>query len=181
MSLREETPIGTIVRALAGVPETPDENGNRWAGNNVVAAGSTVRNSVLVDVVLGEGSMVTDSVLIGTRAGRTHADGAFDVNSVAPELRLAPRAGTYRVRSARPVAVERGMRQTSVFYGDEPAQLEVHEDTDLRDRAVSYDVPILRNDLSFRDVHAQASGADPDTSEARSAAHAEKILRALRG
>ena len=156
MALAERTANGAIARALAGVGERRDAQGNLLAGNTSIGQ-AHVQNSVLIDCQIDDG-IVIDSVLIGTRARRIAADHAFDVESTARELTLGARAGSYRVISAEPIALTEGERATTVFLPDgSQALLRVHETTDLRDRDSAYDAPILGNSLSFREAHEQMS------------------------
>lgn len=176
-SLAAPSAEGRIVRALAGVPEAADEAGNRIVGEVRLGPGVEVRNSVLIDVVIEDGR-VEDSVLIGTRAGRVAATGAFDLLSTAASLDLAARAGTYKVVSAEPVIAGPGERLTTVFLPEGEVLLRVHEDTPLRDRASTYDVPILGNPMSFAEAHERASASDPDETEARREAARADVDRA---
>ena len=105
---------------------------------------------------------MVDSVLIGTRAGKVSTRSAFDVKSTVRDLELAPRSGTYRVVASGSVHLAEGERATTAFLSDEGMLLRVFEDTDLRDRATNYDVPILGNPISFREAHAAALEADPE-------------------
>lgn len=166
MALRDPGPDGRIARALAGIVETRDSDGNLVAGTTVLGPGVRARNSVLIDVDIDEGE-IEGSVLVGTRCGRLIARDAFDVGSVATELSLAPRAGAYRIVSADPVSLAEGERATTVFLPTGEVLLRVDEDTDLRDRGATYDVPLPGNPLSFRDAHEQVIAADPAELEAR--------------
>ncbi len=171
-ALRAPSPQGPITRALAGVPERVDDRGNRVVGDSFIGAGARVTNSVLIDarVLAGE---VSSSVLIGTHCARLHATDAFDIGSTARDLTLESRAGTYKVVSASPLHVAAGQRATTVFVDDRTYLMRAHEDTDLRDKAHTYDVPILGNPISFAEAHAQATRADPvQTRAARDEARA---------
>jgi mannose-6-phosphate isomerase class I len=166
-ALRQAGEAGVVARALAGLGE-PDAEGNVRAGDTRLGPGVRVRGSVLIDAHVQDGC-VEDSVLVGTRCGTLDARGALDVESVAADLRLEPRAGSYRLLAAEPVALGPGERVTTVVFPEGAVDLRVHEDTDLRDRAASYDVPILGNPLSFREAHARAAAADPAALEDRRA------------
>jgi hypothetical protein len=152
MALTAHSAEGTIARALAGLPERRDKNGNILWGNTQIGD-VQVTNSVLIDCELEKGE-VKDSVLIGTRARKILADRAFDVESAVHALSLAPRSGSYKVVSAEPVVAKAGERLTTLFLPDRAtALMRVNEETDLRDQAATYDVPILGNALAFRMAH----------------------------
>ena len=185
-SVRSEGATGEISRALAGLDDVhPDANGNRLVGSTHLGPDVRVRNSVLIDVSVETGQL-DGVVLLGTQAGRLIASDAFDVLSTVADLTLAPRAGSYRVVSSTPVRAEAGERVTSVFLDEanEPLLLRVHEQTDLRDRATTYDKPVLGNAVAFREAHERVLAADPSALE-RTRTVAEKRVReqigALRG
>lgn len=159
-ALREDSAGGTIARALAGVPELPDAQGNRRVGKTVLGPNVQAHGSVLIDAHIGDGE-IRDSVLLGTHAGTVQAHDAFDVGSTLPELRLEPGAGGYKIVSAAPVTIPAGERCTTVFLPEGPVMMRVHEDTDLRDKPKTYAVPWGDNPLSFETAHAKAMAGDP--------------------
>lgn len=174
MALRDEGAPGQIARALAGLGDTRDERGNLLAGSCRLGRGVRVRDSVLIDAHIDEGE-IEGSVLVGTRAARVHASEAFDVQSSATELRLAARAGSYKLVTGEPVSLGPGERATTVFLPDREILLRVHESTDLRSRAENYDRPILGNPISFREAHLFVTAADPALLEARREARRRAI------
>ena len=159
-ALREDSAGGTIARALAGVPELPDADGNRCVGDTVLGPGVQATGSVLIDVAIADGE-IHDSVLLGTRASTVRARNAFDVGSTVTDLELGTRAGAYKVVSDVAVAVPDGERCTTVFLPEGPVMMRVHEDTDLRDKPNTYAVPWGENALSFEAAHAKAMAGDP--------------------
>jgi hypothetical protein len=157
MALRQSGPNGNIARALAGIFAEPDEKGNLIVGDSSVAPGVSVTGSVLIDCQLAGTGHVEDSVLIGTRTSSINAQHSFDVESWAPALDLAERAGSYRIISDQPVALGEQERATSLFLSEAPSLFRVREDTDLRDRNNNYDKPILGNPVSFAEAHCRMS------------------------
>ena len=161
-ALRDPGAQGRIARALAGVDVLPDANGNLLVGNTRLGNGVIATRSVFIDAQIDAGE-VDGSVLVGTRCGHLRARDAFDIGSTVAELRLEPRAGTYKVVSDAPVEVPAGQRCTTVFLPDETLFVRVEETTDLRDRATTYDVPILGNAKSFAEIHAAVLATDPSS------------------
>lgn len=159
-ALRDDSAGGTIARALAGVPELPDSDGNRRVGQTALGPEVRVTGSVLIDTVVAEGE-IHDSVLLGTHATTVRTRDAFDVGSTVVELELGPRAGAYKIVSSVPVAVPEAERCTTVFLPEGPVLMRVHEDTDLRDKPKTYAVPWGDNSLSFENAHAKAMAGDP--------------------
>jgi hypothetical protein len=170
-ALRSDGPDGEVARALAGVGEA-DAEGNRIDASTVLGPEVDVRGSVLLGARVDAGTVI-DSVLLGTHVEELSAEGAFDVGSRVGRLRLAPESGAYRLLE-RDAEVGPGERATTVILEDEALLLRVEEDTDLRDRTRTYDVPILGNPRSFRDVHGAAVASDP---EAIAAARRGRLAR----
>jgi len=154
MGLNEPGPKGDILRALADIRDQRDEHGNIIVGDSYISQNITVRNSVLINVTLTGQGRIEYGVLIGTRAGNINIENGFDVLSTAPGLQVASRGGMYKVVSDVPVSVAEGERVTTLFmptYGTH--LMRVHEHTNLRDTATTYDVPICGNPVSFKDAH----------------------------
>jgi hypothetical protein len=165
-ALRDPGAEGRIARALAGLEGELDGQGNLLVGDVRLGPGVEVKGSVLVDARVDAGT-IENSVLLGTRACRVEAADAFDVSSTAASLQLPPRAGTYRAIAEAPLALGPGERLTTVVLPDETLELRVHEDTDLRDKPRTYDVPWGDNPVSFREAHRRALAADPVAARAR--------------
>ena len=154
MALNEPGPQGDILRALANIPDLRDENGNIIVGDSYISQNITVKNSVLINVTLSGQGRIDHSVLIGTRAGNITIEHGFDVLSTATSLHVSSRGGTYKVVSDVPVSVAEGERVTTLFMPTHGTHLmRVHEHTNLRDTAATYDVPIFGNPVSFKDAH----------------------------
>jgi phosphomannomutase len=154
MALAQAGEAGEVARAIAGLPAAFDAQGNLIV-NSTVSPRIRVRNSVLINVELSGRGTIERSVLVGTRAGNVEICDGFEILSRVTELRIEPRGGTYKVISDSPVHAGRGERLTTLFLtATGPRLFRVHEDTNLRDQAATYDVPILGNPLSFQQAHA---------------------------
>jgi hypothetical protein len=154
MALNEPGPQGDILRALADIPDQRDVHGNIIVGDSYISENITVNNSVLINVTLTGQGRIEHSVLIGTRAGNINMENGFDVLSTATSLHVSSRGGTYKVVSDVPVSVAAGERVTTLFMPTHGTHLmRVHEHTNLRDTAATYDVPIFGNPVSFKDAH----------------------------
>ncbi len=179
MALVRNDKEGEIARALAGIDTKPDERGNRLIGNTRLGSKVSVCNSVLIDTHIDEGE-IEGCVLLGTRAGKLYGYNAFDVQSTVVNLKLSSQSGTYKVISKDTVELKEGERATSIFFADGTSVLmRVSEDTDLRDRALTYDVPICGNRLSFSTVHEKIILDDPMKIEAQRLLHQKKMLSIL--
>ncbi len=180
LALRGHGPAGRIARALAGLEGEFDRHGNLLCGDTVLGPGVTVRDSVLVDARIDAGE-IAGSVLLGTRCGTLVAREAFDLESTAVALDLAPRSGSYKVVGEAAVTAGPGERVTTVFLPDGEELLRVHEDTDLRDRAANYDQPILGNRIAFGAAHAAVTAADPADLERRRERRRQEVAAKLGG
>jgi phosphomannomutase len=150
-----------VARALAGLAADPDADGNRRL-RSTVDPRVRVTGSVLIDAhVTGTGE-IRDSVVIGSRLHDPTLTAAFDIESVARGLVLAPGAGTYRLVSATPRSLPAGERATTLFLSAEGELYRVREDTNLKDRPATYDVPVFGNPLSFREAHQRMVALDPE-------------------
>lgn len=154
MALNEPGPKGEILRALADIPAQRDENGNIIVGDSYISPNIIAKNSVLINVTLTGQGRIENSVLISTQAGNINMEHGFDVLSTAISLQVSSRGGTYKVVSDVPVAAAEGERVTTLCMPTHGTHLmRVRENTNLRDTAATYDVPILGNPVSFKDAH----------------------------
>jgi multidrug efflux pump subunit AcrA (membrane-fusion protein) len=178
LALRDRGPAGEVARAVAGLDGEFDADGNLLVGETRLGPGVRVRDSVLVDARIDAGE-IHGSVLLGTRCGTLLARDAFDLHSTAMALELAPRAGSYKVVTDVAVSVGPGERVATVLLPDGEHLLRVHEDTDLRDRARTYDQPILENPVSFAAAHAAVTAADPAELELRRTRRRQEVAAKL--
>jgi hypothetical protein len=93
---------------------------------------------------------------IGTRAYAMRSRGAFDMGSIPRDPALDTVPAVTKLLSARRTA----SIDTFSARWKRDVHFRVHEDTDLRNRAETYDVPILGNLLSFRVAHEAMSAMD---------------------
>ena len=174
MALADEGAAGRIARALAGIDTPRDAAGNILFGTTRLGPDVQARGSVFINAEVTAGC-IENSVLIGTRAHTVTAERAFDLMSIARSLSLAPRSGSYKVVSDESVSAAFGERVTTVFLPDESFLMRVTEDTDLKDRKRTYDVPILGNAISFDEAHKRVTKADPGQLEARRSAAGRNV------
>jgi len=167
MALRERSPVGTIARALAGLPDAFDAQGNLISEDSELGA-IQARDSVLLGVQLTEGR-VEGSVLVGSRCRHIECEDGFDVRSVGDELRIEAGGGAYRVVSESPVHVPPEERATTLFLPEGLTLMRVQEGTDLRDRQRNYEQPIAGNPMSFAEARSRVLKEDPETWAARRA------------
>ena len=120
-------------------------------------------------------------MLIGTRAGDVEIRDGFDVLSTAACLRIEPRGGTYKVVSSLPIHAGPGERLTTLFLPTLGARLfRVNEETDLKNKAATYSVPILNNPLSFQQAHAEMGALGTEALSQRRHEAEGIVIAALR-
>lgn len=178
--LNDAGDAGEIARAMAGIDVDRDENGNLLI-NSDIASGVEMRNSVLIDAKITGTGKVTDSVLLGTRVRDIDAQDAFDVMSVAGSLKLGRRAGSYKVVDGGEVVVEEGERLTTLFLPGKESGVpfRVREDTNLKDKARNYSVPVLGNALSFEEAHKLMGSVTVDELNAARGAAIDAVLKRI--
>lgn len=182
MALNQSSPDGRIARALAGIEGAADARGNRVTPDSVVAPGIELQRSVVIGCELLGRGVVKDSVLIGTRARDISAEAAFDVLSVVRDLKLGSGAGSYKVVSDAAVEVASNERVTTLFLPDgRQLLMRVAEATDLRDRRLNYEAPVLDNPLSFARAHELMCDQSVDELRARRAEAAASVLQGIAG
>ncbi len=144
---------GRIARAMAGIAE-PSVGDGTVIVNSKISKDVVVKNSVIIDSCLTGSGTVEGSVLIGTVAHEVEVRHAFAVQSTAPVLSLADRAGVYKVVTSAPVYLAAGQRATTLFLPNSKSELfSVHESADLKGRNGSYTIPVGSNSLSFETAH----------------------------
>jgi hypothetical protein len=181
MALNQDSADGRVARALAGLHQARDANGNLMTAATKVSSGIEVRNSVLIDCELSGSGTVEDCVLVGSRVHDIVARQAFDILSCVRQLTLEARAGCYKVISREAVVARPGERVTSLFLpGGSQELLRVHEDMDLRDRAATYEARVLGNPLSFAEAHSAMSEMSAEQLAASREKQVEVVLAALR-
>jgi hypothetical protein len=154
MALNEPGSKGDILRALANIPDQRDEHGNIIVGDSYISQKHNCRAFHSHQRHSHRSRAHCTSVLIGTRAGNIDMEHGFDVLSTVASLQVSSRGGTYKVVSNIPVSVAEGERVTTLFMPTHGTHLmRIHEHTNLRDTAATYDVPIFGNPVSFKDAH----------------------------
>jgi hypothetical protein len=168
MLLRKNTREGIIGRIIEDLPEKADVNGNIIV-HSYVSPKVSVKNSVIVNTFLGGEGFVTDSVIKDSVINAPSITGAFAVLSYRPlgETSLEAKSGIYRSIGLKPLSLESNMRQGTLLLNDKQIDLVVRDDTNLRDKETTYNVPILGNPLSFHDAYNLMYGVSMSDLDAR--------------
>jgi hypothetical protein len=144
-------PQGDTLRMIFGIPELRDDRGNTIIRSEVHPS-ADVRDSLLLDSVIGAGSVVRNAVVARTRVERLEmTQGGAVLFSVARQFTFnGPHAIAFRV-FADSVELEEGERRTTLLHPERPIQLRGSEEiTDLK--GANYTSPILGNSVSYEEA-----------------------------
>ncbi|MDP8299155.1 MAG: hypothetical protein P9L88_04555 [Candidatus Tantalella remota] len=175
LDLNDKGANGIIARRIAGIPEERDPDGNIIVDSHI-APGTEIKDSIIVGSSITSGGTVTGSVIIDSEFGHLKMNGAFAVRSVRPGSTVLPKnSGLYDSLGMEELVLEEGMRHVSVLTEDNTFGMKVTEETDLRDKDNTYNVPILGNDISFDEAYNLMFGVSMEELDNRRREALEKI------
>jgi phosphomannomutase len=178
LAINDRGPKGIIARKLEGITGQRDENGNILV-NSTVAPGANIRNSVIINSQIGpqariDGAVVKDSTLNNIVMEK----GTFAVSSYRTGKTVLRRESgifeSYGSSLDELTLVEHG-RHGTLLTRQGPVDLKVHEKTNLRDKAITYDVPLvdemhgINNPVSFDEAYNEMFGVSMEELERRRA------------
>ena len=180
MALNDDGPEGVIAKQIEGIGAVKrDANGNILI-NSTIAPGVNVRNAVIINSeLIGEGDVV-GGVVKDSTLHNPAIDHAFCVSSTRANVTLKPQSGIYKSIGAEPLTLEEGMRHGTLLTSEGPVGMKVHEDTNLRDKDSTYNVPILDNTMSFAAAYDEMLGVSVDELERRQGEAIEAALEGIR-
>ena len=165
--LKDKGTKGVIARKIACIPEARASGGNIIV-NSEVAPGIKVENSVIVNSRVTGAGRVTESVIIDSEISAPDMEEAFAVRSVRRgKTVLKQNSGLYESLGMEDLVLEKGTRHVSVLLSDGKIDMMVSEDTDLRDKEKTYNVPIFGNGISFKDAYDRMFGTSKEEIEKR--------------
>ncbi|MFC1480055.1 hypothetical protein ACFL5Y_01250 [Candidatus Omnitrophota bacterium] len=169
LALADRGTKGAIARKIANIPGTRDKSGNIIV-NSEISPDVTVRNSVIVNSKITGSGVIEGSVIMDSTLNDVEATGAFAVRSVRPgRTVMKMQSGIYESLGAGEIVLEEGMRHVTVLTSKGPVHMKVLEDTNLRDKARTYNRPIFDNDISFEEAYNEMFGVSMDELEKRRA------------
>lgn len=167
LSLNAKDEKGALARMIANVPDERDAAGNIIVDSKI-SADVNVKDSVLVNVAVKGKGNISGCVMIDSEFGDIDARGAFVVRSKRTgKTVLEENSGMYNSIGSDDINVDRGMRHVSVLTSAGRTDLVVKEDTDLRDKDNTYNVPVFGNSISFEDAYEEMFGLDIEELEKR--------------
>ncbi len=158
LSLTHGTAEGAATRALLGVPQEADADGNRLAGAEI-AAGAAVRNSVVIDSRVGPGSHLDGAVVAASTvdAAQVPEAGAVLFCDVGGRFDVGAQAVAYGVTGAD-LSVEARGRATTLAQAPGAPLLRGSEDL-AELSGEDFTRPVLGNPMSFAEAARLAAAA----------------------
>ncbi|MFH1552344.1 MAG: hypothetical protein ABID83_01725 [Candidatus Omnitrophota bacterium] len=167
LSLNDNGIKGAIARKIANVPEARDKRGN-IIFNSEISPDVSVRNSVIVNGKITGKGLIYGSVIMDSCFGDVEITDAFAVRSVRTgRAVMKAKSGIYESLGAGELVLEEGMRHVTVLTSKGPVDMKVSEDTNLRDKAKTYNVPIFDNEISFEEAYNEMFGVSMEELEER--------------
>ena len=167
LSLNANDEKGSLAREIANISSDRDADGNIII-NSKIAGGVSIKNSVIVNAAISGNGGIDGCVILDSEFCDIDASGAFAVRSKRTgKTVLKEKSGLYNSLGSDDLVVEEAMRHVSVLTSSGKVDLRVKEDTNLRDKDNTYNVPIFDNDLSFEDAYKEMFGLDIEELERR--------------
>lgn len=164
-ALTQETPRGDATRAIFGLPNDRDANGNIVVSSTIPNR-ARIENSVIVgSTILDAETVVSGGVVVGSRHnGLSMPHGGASLFSAVQHLDFEGPHGIAFRSLGSTVKVPPGGRHTSLVLGDTTVSL--LSDESIRYDESEYSAPILGNELSFEEAGRRAGAIDPWQLEA---------------
>lgn len=176
MALNDKGCEGKVARHIAGIPEARDGKGNIVV-NSVISPEADVRDSVVVNSKINGCSVIRGSVIIDSEFSCLKADEAFSVRSVRlGRTVLAKKSGLFESLGSEDLTLSDKERHVSVLAAAAKYDLKVSEDTDLRDKKLTLEVPVFDNAISFNEAYRAMEGVSMEELERRR----EKVIEAIK-
>ncbi|MBD3295808.1 MAG: hypothetical protein GF392_00385 [Candidatus Omnitrophica bacterium] len=178
LNLLSEGDEGEVARKIAGLDGlSPDPKGNIIVDSQI-SPEADISGSVVVNSSMTGAGKVENSVILDSSFAGLDARGAFAVRSRRlGSTRLDRHSGLYESYGTGDLELEEGMRHVSVLTGQGKKDLMVSEDTDLRDKKRTYDMPVFGNDISFEQAYNEMFGVSIRQIERRRAVIMDRMDR----
>ncbi len=167
LALNDNGIKGTVARKIANIEKDKDQYNNIII-NSDLSPDINVSNSVIVNSRITGKGKIESSVIIDSELSDIEIDGAFAIRSIRKgKSVLAKHSGIFESIGADNIALKEKMRQVSMLTGSANMDMEVSEETDLRDKDSTYNKPILNNKISFSEAFDKMLGTSMETLEER--------------
>jgi len=189
LALNDKGARGVIARKVANIPGVRDENGNIIVDSEI-SPDVKVKDSVIVNSKITGKGTITGSVIMDSELDNVKITDAFAVRSARlGNTVLEKKCGIYNSLGVNDLTLKTiekiedgetktyGMRHISVLTSKGKIDMEVAENTDLRDKKNTYNVPIFGNDISFEDAYNEMFGVSMEELERRRTEELAKLNR----
>jgi len=167
LSFNDKGARGITARKIAGIDGERDGRGNIIV-NSEISSNVTVSDSVIVNSRITGTGKITGSVIIDSQLADIEMTEAFAVRSARlGKTVLKQKSGLFESLGADDITLEEGMRHVAVLTSKGKVDMRVSEETDLRDKDNTYNVPIFGNDISFEDAYNEMFGVSSEELEKR--------------
>ncbi len=158
---------GIIARKIANIEQGKDQNGNIIV-NSELSSHICAANSVIVNSRITGKGKIDNSVIIDSEFSDIDMDTAFAIRSIRKgKSVLAKNSGIFESLGADNLALGEKMRQVTTLTSSGWMDMEVSEDTDLRDKEATYNSSILNNKISFSEMFDEMLGTSMEELEER--------------
>jgi hypothetical protein len=158
---------GEVTRALFGITERPDANGNIVL-NSQIAEGARVSNSVIIGSEIRDGSsVINNGIVVGGRHGRvTMPDGGIALFCASHALTFEGPSALALRSIGDDIRLPGGGRHTTLFGPGGPLPMTGSESINDYDKS-DYTDPILGNAISFAAAAGLMDGVGPAETDRR--------------
>jgi hypothetical protein len=158
---------GAVTRALFGITQEPDANGNILV-NSQIASGADIRDSVIVNSQIADGSsVIRGGIVIGGKHRRVSMpEGGIALFCALDTLALNGPSAIALRSVGQEVRLPAGGRHTILYGPNGPVPMLGNESVTSYD-GPTYDDPILGNPISYAEAAALMDGVGPAQTDQR--------------
>ncbi len=179
LALNDSGDKGIIARKIANIEKERDQNGNIVI-NSELPSDIYVANSVIVNSRITGNGKINNSVIIDSELSDIDMDTSFAVRSIRKgDSVLGKHSGIFESLGAECLVLGEKMRHVSLLTSSGKMDMEVSEDTDLRDTDNTYNLPILSNKISFSEAFNEMLGTSMEKLEERRMEVVKQLCRVM--
>lgn len=178
MSLNEDNRMGEITRKLENISEKRDSRGNIII-NSRIDKDISVEYSIIINSTLTGIGKIEKSVIKDSHLHNPVLNNAFSVLSIRPAgtTHLHEESGLYRSIGNTDLECGHRMRHGTLITKTKVFDMMVSEQTNLRDRDHTYNIPVFDNEISFAEAYDEMFGVSEEELDNRRKTYIESILK----
>ncbi|MGR3319592.1 MAG: hypothetical protein ACUZ8O_14080 [Candidatus Anammoxibacter sp.] len=179
LSLNDCGEKGIIARKIANIEKEKDQNGNIII-NSELPSDIYITNSVIVNSKITGKGKINNSTIIDSEFADIDMDTAFAIRSIRQGSSvLSKYSGLFESLGVDNLVLGEKMRHVSLLTSFGKMDMEVSEDSDLRDKENIYNLPILNNKISFAEAFNEMLGTSIEKLEERRMEAAKQLNRIM--